>query len=111
MYNPDTADAWKFAVCDAAANAGLAGMRLGGPICLRLDFKFLRPAAHLRALGLRPSAPQYHTQRPDVDNLAKAVMDALTEIGIWQDDDQVFDLRVTKAWVMAAPGCSIEVWA
>ncbi len=36
---------------------------------------------------------QPHRQKPDVDNLAKAVLDAL-----YQDDSGVWDLRVSKRW-------------
>lgn len=34
-----------------------------------------------------------HQQRPDVDNLAKAVLDALCE-----DDSYVWDIHATKVW-------------
>lgn len=115
MYNPGNADAWKATVRKAAASAGLAGRKLGGPIRLCIQFQFQRPAAHFGTGAnrerLKTSAPQYHVQRPDADNLAKAVMDALTDAGIWADDDQVYDLRVTKGWVSTAPGCFVEVWA
>ena len=30
-----------------------------------------------------------HVQKPDADNLLKPVMDALSEAGVWQDDNQV----------------------
>ena len=34
--------------------------------------------------------------RYDVDNLAKATLDALTHAGIWHDDSQVVSLCITK---------------
>lgn len=34
----------------------------------------------------------------DVDNLAKSVLDVLTEIGLWEDDRQVNELRVRKKY-------------
>ncbi|NCA12937.1 MAG: RusA family crossover junction endodeoxyribonuclease, partial [Proteobacteria bacterium] len=37
------------------------------------------------------------TAKPDADNCAKAVMDALTQLGaFWRDDAQVVELRVWK---------------
>ena len=34
--------------------------------------------------------------KPDVDNLAKLILDAMTKAGYWHDDNQVCDLRITK---------------
>lgn len=34
----------------------------------------------------------------DTDNLAKGVMDAFTEAGVWVDDRQVVELHVTKQY-------------
>ena len=39
--------------------------------------------------------PRSH-RRYDVDNLAKATLDALTHAGIWADDSQVVSLCITK---------------
>jgi Holliday junction resolvase RusA-like endonuclease len=44
----------------------------------------------------RQHALRWHTQKPDGDNLAKAVLDALKEH--WQDDCQVCWLTVQKRW-------------
>lgn len=38
-----------------------------------------------------------HCQRPDADNLAKAVTDALNRI-VWHDDAQIWSLTVRKEW-------------
>ncbi len=38
-----------------------------------------------------------HCQRPDADNLAKAVTDALNRI-VWRDDSQIWALSVRKEW-------------
>lgn len=35
---------------------------------------------------------------PDLDNLAKAALDALTELGFWRDDAQICGLIVTKIY-------------
>jgi Holliday junction resolvase RusA-like endonuclease len=41
-----------------------------------------------------------HGKRPDFDNLAKSVVDALTGL-LWQDDSLLYDVRTTK-WIAAA---------
>ena len=38
-----------------------------------------------------------HTQKPDLDNLAKAVLDGLNRVA-FGDDSQVVDLRTRKLW-------------
>jgi Holliday junction resolvase RusA-like endonuclease len=40
---------------------------------------------------------QPHCQKPDGDNILKAVKDALNRIA-WADDGQVYDARVRKVW-------------
>ena len=36
-------------------------------------------------------------RRRDLDNVLKALLDSLTHAGVWHDDSQVTDLRITKA--------------
>jgi Holliday junction resolvase RusA-like endonuclease len=72
-----------------------------GPVAVSIAFHFARPVSQLRKDGSpKPSAPLY--PRPDVDNLAKAVLDALTDAGAWGDDSQVVSLKITKKWSVTA---------
>jgi Holliday junction resolvase RusA-like endonuclease len=67
-----------------------------GPLSLRIDFVFPWRASEPKkriALGRVP-----HTSKPDCSNLVKMIEDVLTKLGFWQDDSQVADLHVTKAW-------------
>ena len=104
MYDPGTAEAWKS--CIAAAAIPHKGIRLTGGLSVAIWFAMPRPKSHYRtgkySGELRDGAPARHTSKPDVDNMVKAVMDALTMIGIWQDDDQVCQLYATKGY--ARPG-------
>lgn len=60
-------------------------------------FVFLRPKSHFTAKGyLTSSAPR--RPRPDIDNLIKSVMDALTSAGVWDDDVQVVRVRASKRY-------------
>jgi len=38
-----------------------------------------------------------HTKKPDLDNLLKAVKDALTGL-VWHDDSQIYDIAVYKQY-------------
>lgn len=46
----------------------------------------------------RPKTTKLPAPRPDADNYAKSVMDAMTQAGIWKDDSLVVRLSVTKRW-------------
>jgi len=60
---------------------------LTGPIEVKLAVTWFKK-------GLRDIVPR--TTKPDVDNLAKLILDAMTKAGYWHDDNQVCDLRITK---------------
>lgn len=55
-----------------------------GPLTVRVDFHF-----HSR------DPRYYHAQRPDIDNLLKAVMDVMNGL-LWADDCQIDSLTATK---------------
>ena len=98
IYTPKTADEWKGLVA-SAARPFLPAEPIRGPLRLSLAFRFKRPASHLTSKGaLTKSAPTAHISKPDTDNLGKAIMDTLTDVGLWKDDCQVVDLRATKTY-------------
>ena len=101
MYDPGSAEAWKQAVA-AAIMPHKPEAPLTGPVCMNIEFSFPRPKSHYRtgkhAGELREDAPQWHTSKPDRDNAEKAVMDCLTQIGVWRDDCVVCAGSVTKIW-------------
>jgi len=71
--------------------------------------RFVRPKSHTTPKGkLRLSAPQNHTQRPDLDKLTRCVLDGLTQAGVMHDDSQVTQLSVAKMWGEIA-GCTVEI--
>lgn len=35
-------------------------------------------------------------RRRDLDNILKSLLDSLTHAGVWDDDDQVHDLRIRR---------------
>ena len=97
IVDPGTSDYWKALVREASRPVK-PKEPLAGPLMVTLSFRFDRPLTHYGKKGLKPKAPVHHTQRPDVDNLAKAVLDALTNEAWWGDDDQIFLLSIGKAW-------------
>lgn len=65
---------------------------LKGPLAVTLVFVMPRPAAKM--WERKPMVREWQAKRPDADNMAKAVLDALAMI--WKDDGQVCDLSVRK---------------
>ena len=79
-------------IAAAARDAGLT--ETGEPLSVVIDAVFARPKSHLRKSGVKPDAPKL--PRPDVDNLAKAVLDALQDVV--GDDTKVARLVVEKSY-------------
>jgi crossover junction endodeoxyribonuclease RusA len=67
-----------------------------------MEFVFPRPKSHYRtgkrASELRDDAPRHHTVKPDIDKLARAVLDALTWAAVLRDDSRVHTLTVGKRY-------------
>ena len=78
-----------------------------GPVSLAAVFEFERPKSHY-GKALKASAPVYHTQRPDVDNLIKTVLDGLNGIA-WLDDAQVVSVSGEKVWSGNAPMTRVTI--
>ena len=114
VFDAGTAEAWKSCIAAAAAQHKPAEP-IAGPVRLRLCFYLARPKGHYTGgkieRGLRATAPHYHTGKPDADNLAKAVMDALTQCGwFWLDDAQVSVLTAIKRYGdITGNGAMIEI--
>jgi len=102
---------WKAAVTDMAGRvmARLDATPLDGPVDVDVVFRMPRPKGHFGRRGLLPSAPATPATKPDIDKLARAVLDALTGI-VFRDDSQVVALRLAKVYA-DDPGATITVEA
>lgn len=93
--------AWR-KTCFTALQKASEGWRLldrETPVRVELTFHLPKPRTVTRWLP---------TVKPDLDKLARAILDSVTEAGgIWIDDAQVVDLTVRKRYGNA--GCSIRI--
>jgi len=97
---------WRQAVATAArdhiAERGTESIAPRGPVSVTLVFSFPLPAGD-------PYRTR-HTTRPDVDKLARSVLDSLVSVGMIADDSLVFELFCRKLYAHGeAPGCVIRV--
>jgi Holliday junction resolvase RusA-like endonuclease len=71
------------------------------PLAVAIRFYFTRPKSHFRtgknSHVMKNTAPLWHTSRPDVDNMAKFLMDSLNKI-YWKDDSYIADCWVIKQY-------------
>lgn len=89
-YTPDRTAEAMGAVRDAYVAAGGELVPAGTPVGVIITTSRALPRS-------RPKRVQVErdTFKPDIDNIAKLVLDALTGVA-WADDTQVTDLKVTK---------------
>jgi crossover junction endodeoxyribonuclease RusA len=97
---------WRSDVRSACLDA--AGKPLaffGGPVNVELLFVLRRPVATPKKLT--PPA----IKKPDIDKLARAILDAIGSAGMWRDDSQVVALMAFKklAGFGETPGCRIAI--
>lgn len=112
---------WREAIRHEAAGATPPWWDPGaGPFAVVVVFTMRRPAWHYgtgrNAGRLKASAPRHPSGKPDVDKLARAVLDALTDSGAMVDDSQVCNLSAVKCYpggdldALDHPGAVVTVW-
>lgn len=99
---------WRHAITKATRDEldDRPGLRIDGPVSVRLHFYVTRPKSHHVANDptrpLKATAPALPTVKPDIDKTTRAVLDALTDAALWNDDAQVCHLEVWKHYTTGA---------
>lgn len=78
-----------------------AGFPLQGDLGIDMEFVCKKPKTTKRT-----------NPRGDIDNYAKAIMDAITKLGYWEDDDQVVTATMHKRFAEAeeAPHTRVNIY-
>ena len=71
--------------------------RIDGPVSVTLGF-YMPCQAHMSKKNKQAIQFKPHTVKPDIDNLVKLALDALTKAEFWKDDSQVVILKAVKYW-------------
>lgn len=108
--NRDNLRIWEYEVTQAVRRA-IGDRQIGDdPVSVTLRFHFARPKGHFRRDGtFKPSAPAYFTRTPDLDKVVRAVLDAITNAGLWDDDAQVIHLEATKVYTSNMRNQGVEI--
>lgn len=91
---------WRAAIREEARKAGV--VKSYAPIILTIDFGMTRPKQQMQLRGGKYVPKEKYRYAipavmPDIDKLARAVMDALTNVA-YNDDAQVVGLHCTKSY-------------
>ncbi len=101
VYDAGTAECWKSQIA-AAARPHLPKHPISGPVSVQITYYMPRPKSHYRtgkySNELRADAPRFHIVKPDAQNCSKGSFDALTQIGMWQDDCQICQESAAKIY-------------
>lgn len=95
--NPKTRP-WKDSV-KAAAIEAWDDRPTDDAVSLTIEFAFMPPASNRHP---------HKTTKPDIDKLARAVMDALTGV-VYRDDSQVVAVSARKVFTFGSPGVTVRV--
>ena len=122
MYTPTpTADWERFAALElraafVGACAPEAANYMSGPLGCEIVAVFPRSAELLRKVKAGYKYPTWrlpHAVKPDADNIAKSVLDAIEKAGIILDDKQIALLTVGKHYAMIheEPRVEVRIWS
>lgn len=110
VYDPGTAEGWKGTLA-AALLKGKPSTPIDQPISVGLTFYLPRPKKFCRKKD-NPGA-LWCSGKPDRDNLDKAVLDCMKQIGWFRDDSIVCGGEVVKLYhsITGVPGVFIVIRA
>ena len=116
VYTPTATAAWEHFAADELRfyMAGKAPMT--GPLGCEIVAVFPRTVALLAKNKIGYKYPTWrlpHANKPDADNIAKSVLDAVEKAGIIGDDKQIALLTVGKHYAMIheEPRVEVRIWS
>jgi Holliday junction resolvase RusA-like endonuclease len=106
--NQEPLSLWRDAVAESARRQGFT-TPTPGPFGVSIDIGVARPLGHYSISGkvLPRYTDAWPDRRPDIDKLARSILDALTGL-VWRDDGQVVILDVAKRYA-DTPSTSIVI--
>ena len=115
VYTPTATANWEHFAADELRFYMAGKPAMAGPLGCEIVAVFPRTAALLAKNKIGYKYPTWrlpHTVKPDADNIAKSVLDAVEKAGIILDDKQIALLTVGKHWAMISeqPCVEVRIW-
>ena len=101
---------WRYLVQQAAI--ATQHPTITGPVSLSCVFLFPRPKSHYTSKGvIKPSAPTFHSVKPDGSKCLRSTEDALVDSGLLQNDARIAISSFTKRYTTPSehPGAIITI--
>lgn len=93
---------WRKHATETIADQHLLEAPLEGAIAAEIHIYLPKPKTVTR---------NHPSVKPDIDKLARAILDSLTAAGAIKDDALICDLKITKTYTTLNPNVSIRLWA
>ncbi len=108
MRTPAATKAWEAKAAWLLRSASV-GVALSGPVRLYVDAIKSRPSGGgYPSRQMDPEGLCWRARKPDLDNVVKAVADALEKAGIIRNDSQIADVQCRSLWApRGAAGCVV----
>ena len=116
VYTPTATANWEHFAADELRFYMAGKPAMTGPLGCEIVAVFPRTAALLAKNKIGYKYPTWrlpHAVKPDADNIAKSVLDAVEKAGIISDDKQIALLTVGKYWAMISeqPCVEVRIWS
>jgi len=116
VYTPTATANWEHFAADELRFYMAGKPAMTGPLGCEIVAVFPRTAALLAKNKIGYKYPTWrlpHAVKPDADNIAKSVLDAVEKAGIISDDKQIALLTVGKHWAMISeqPCVEVRIWS
>lgn len=80
----------------------------GAALSIEAVFFMPRPKSHYGKHGLLKSAPRHCSKKPDIDKMARALLDGLSDI-VFDDDSRITVLTARKQYAVDKLGTGVHV--
>jgi Holliday junction resolvase RusA-like endonuclease len=116
VYTPTATSNWEHFAADELRFYMAGKPPMTGPLGCEIVAVFPRTAALLAKNKIGYKHPTWrlpHAVKPDADNIAKSVLDAVEKAGIINDDKQIALLTVGKHYAMIheEPRVEVRIWS